>query len=214
MLKIELGPADCVRTGRPIGEIDRTRGNLRRETEQVLSRGSVGLNAPVEFAGERMSDLVDIRAYRASQRLAMTRIVVDAANDPSNDAVTLPAMQRGIDGRTSSQIGKIRLGEGPPPPVAVDPAKYLLFNELLHSEASIPARKNTTFFLQDVNVPEEGGGGLPIFAFRIASIRFNPKWVARNLALSLIAAISTTSCAVSYHFRVLGGLAASNRVCA
>jgi hypothetical protein len=63
-------------------------------------------------------------------------------------------MQRGIDCRTSSQIGKIRLGEGPPPPVAIDPAKYLLLNGLLHSDTPVPARKNTTFFLQD-----KGAGG-------------------------------------------------------
>ena len=84
----------------------------------------------------------------------MTRVIVDAANDPSNDAFALPAMQRGIDCRTSSQIGKIRLGEGPPPPIAIDPAKYLLLNGLLHSDAPAPARKNTTFFLQD-----KGAGG-------------------------------------------------------
>ena len=81
-------------------------------------------------------------------------VIVDAANDPSNDAFALPAMQRGIDCRTSSQIGKIRLGEGPPPPIAIDPAKYLLLNGLLHSDTPVPARKNTTFFLQD-----KGAGG-------------------------------------------------------
>ena len=90
----------------------------------------------------------------------MTRVIVDAANDPSNNAFVLPTMQRGIDCRTSSQIGKIRLGEGPPPPIAIDPAKYLLLNDLLHFDASVPARKNTTFFLQDKGVPEEGGTGL------------------------------------------------------
>jgi hypothetical protein len=63
-----------------------------------------------------MSDLINIGARQASERLAMTRVVVDAANDPSNDAFTLPAMQRGINCGTSSQIGKIRLGEGPPLP--------------------------------------------------------------------------------------------------
>src|SRR5471030_1531234 len=101
-----------------------------------------------------MSDLIDIRACWATQRLTVAGVIVDAANDPSNDAFVLPAMQRGIDCRTSSQIGEIRLGEGPTPPIAIDSAKYLLFNGLLHSDAPAPARKNSTFFSQD-KVAEE-----------------------------------------------------------
>src|SRR5580658_1009044 len=96
-----------------------------------------------------MSDVIDVRACQASQHLTMTRVIVDAANHPSNDAVALPTMQRGIDCRTSSKIGKIHLGEGPPPPISIDPAKYLLFNGLLHSKSPDPARKNTTFVLQN-----------------------------------------------------------------
>src|SRR4051812_23011259 len=96
-----------------------------------------------------MSDFVDIRACWASQRLTMAGVIVDAANDPSNDAFLLAPMQRGIDCRTSAQIGKICLGKGPPPTIAIDSAKYLLFNNLLHYKGSAPARKNTTFFLQD-----------------------------------------------------------------
>jgi hypothetical protein len=69
----------------------------------------------------------------------------------------LAPMQGGIDRRTGSQIGKVRLGEGPPPPVAVDSAKYLLFKGLLHFATPLPARKNTTFFLQ--------GKGLIRFSF-------------------------------------------------
>src|ERR1700733_2312276 len=101
-----------------------------------------------------MGDVIYIRACRASQHLAVTRIIIDAANDPSNDAFALPSMQCGIDCRTSSKIGEIRLGEGPPLPIAIDPAKYLLLNGLLHCGAPAPARKNTTFFLQD-----KGAGG-------------------------------------------------------
>src|ERR1700679_4185046 len=96
-----------------------------------------------------MSDVIDVRACQASQHLTMTRVIVDAANHPSNDAVVLPTMQRGIDCRTSSKIGKIHLGECPPPPISIDPAKYLLLNGLLHSKAPAHARKNTTFFLQN-----------------------------------------------------------------
>ncbi len=88
----------------------------------------------------------------------MAGVIVDAANDPSNDAFALPAMQRGIDCRTSSEIGEIRLGEGPPPAVAVDPAKYFLVNGLLHSDAPAPARKNTTFFLQEKGHPQRQQG--------------------------------------------------------
>jgi hypothetical protein len=81
----------------------------------------------------------------------------DPANDPANDAFALPAMQCGIDCRTISQIGKIRLGQGPHPPISIDPAKYLLFNGLLYFDATVSARKNTTFFLQHRGT---GGGGI------------------------------------------------------
>src|ERR1700683_365505 len=96
-----------------------------------------------------MSDVIDVRACQASQHLTVTRVIVDAANHPSNDAVALPTVQRGIDCRTSSKIGKIHLGEGPPPPISIDPAKYLMLSGLLHYGAPVPARKNTTFFLQN-----------------------------------------------------------------
>jgi hypothetical protein len=100
-----------------------------------------------------MSDLIDVYADRPVKDFALTRIIVDAADDPSNDAFAFPAMERRIDGRTRRQIGEIRLGEGPTPPIPIDPAKYLLFSDLLHLDDSLPARKNTTFSLQSKNCP-------------------------------------------------------------
>ena len=79
----------------------------------------------------------------------MAGVVVDAADDPTNYAFVFPPMQCGIDGGASAQIGKVGLGEGPSPTIAIDSTKYLLFNSLLHSGTLASARKNTTFFLLD-----------------------------------------------------------------
>jgi hypothetical protein len=86
------------------------------------------LYAPCKFARESVSDLIDIGADRASNRIAVAGIIVDAADDPSDDAFTLAAVKREIDGRTASQVSKIRLGEGPTPPTSIDPANQFIFN--------------------------------------------------------------------------------------
>jgi hypothetical protein len=142
--------ANQVGAGRAIGEVDRACGNLGRETEQVLGGGSVGLDAPGEFARDRVRDLIEIGTEGTSEPLALAWVIVDAANDSSDDAVALPAMQRGIDGGTGAEIGEVGLGEGPTPLVAVDAGNYQPLNGFEGGGAGGQARKNSTFFLQEL----------------------------------------------------------------
>jgi hypothetical protein len=82
-------------------------------------------------------------------------------------------MQCGIHCRTISQIGKIRFGQGTHPPISIDPAKYLLFNGLLHFDSTVSARKNRTFFLQHRGTVGGGigQGGGSVFVPRGTSSR-------------------------------------------
>lgn len=130
MLERDFGPSDGIGAIRPIGKIDRARGDLSGEAEQILRGGAIRLDAPGEFAGERVGDLIDIRADRAAKRFAVAGVIVDAADDPANDACFFAAMQGGIDGGTGAQIGEISWGEDPPPTVAVDSTKYPAINLL------------------------------------------------------------------------------------
>ena len=123
----------------------------KRHAQEPASTDRVGSAPWHRWAGcarricERMSDLIDIGACGASERLAVAGIIVDSAKDPSDYAIALPTIQRGIDRRTSPQIGEVRLRECPPPSIAIDPAKYLLFSGLLHF-ASPPLQEKIPHF--------------------------------------------------------------------
>jgi hypothetical protein len=57
-------------------------------------------------------------------------------------------MERGIDGGTTSEVEKVTWRERPATPCSSNPVYRLIFYSLRHKSTAIPARKNTTLFLQ------------------------------------------------------------------
>jgi hypothetical protein len=79
---------------------------------------------------------------------AYDEIIVDAANDSSNDASAFPAMKCRIDIRTGCQISKIDLREGRAHPAPLVRLSTCCNSDLLHSDDWFSARKNSTVSLQ------------------------------------------------------------------
>src|SRR5438876_563259 len=83
---------DRVAPVRPIRQIDKLRGNLRRKPQDVLCGGAAWLNPPSELACKCLGHLVQVRAKLPTKQFARAWKVVYATDYPANHTSPIEPM--------------------------------------------------------------------------------------------------------------------------
>ncbi len=98
VLEGQRGLPNCVRSVRSVGKIDHPSRNLGGKSEEILSGGAIWLDAPGELARKCMGNLVDVWADTLLEQFAVPWVIVDAADDPSDEFFLFAPVERRING--------------------------------------------------------------------------------------------------------------------
>ena len=110
-----------------IGQIDGACWNLSREPQQIQCCCATRLDSPAKLTRQSAGNLVDVRAQLLLQEFAVSRVVIDSADNPSHLTFGGEAMQSGIDRGSLAKVQKIARRERPTTPCASNAIKYPIF---------------------------------------------------------------------------------------